>query len=152
MKTITYNNKTYKIPKPFADNIDDKVALVMSTITNPYSGEKCELPDFAATIYYNIKDAEWTKHYQTRRRSSFYYLGGNACSMNCERNWYEKFGNRAVDHFGRIHEPIKLTEENAWYKFRDWGPREGYYFANQLSEQQIPITEEQYNNKSLVRP
>ena len=62
MKTITYNNKTYKIPKPFADNINDKVALVMTTCTNPYSGEKCELPDFAATIYYNIKDAEWTKH------------------------------------------------------------------------------------------
>ena len=99
-----------------------------------------------------IRGPKGAKYYQTRRRSSFYYLGGNACSMNCERNWYEKFGNRAVDHFGRIHEPIKLTEENAWYKFRDWGPREGYYFANQLSEQQIPITEEQYNNKSLVRP
>ena len=35
MKTITYNNKTYKIPKPFADNINDKQALDMSTITNP---------------------------------------------------------------------------------------------------------------------
>ena len=68
MKTITYNNKTYKIPQPFADNIDDKAALVMSTIINPYSGEKCELPDFAATIYYNIKDAEWTKHYDVMQK------------------------------------------------------------------------------------
>ena len=68
MKTITYNNKTYKIPKPFADNINDKQALDMSTITNPFSGEKCELPDFAATIYYNIKDAEWTKHYDVMQK------------------------------------------------------------------------------------
>ena len=26
------------------------------------------------------------KRNETRRRSSFYYLGGNACSMNCERD------------------------------------------------------------------
>jgi len=64
MKEIKYNNKTYKIPKPFADNIDDKQALDMSTCTNPYSGEKCELPNFAATIYYNIKDAEWAEQYK----------------------------------------------------------------------------------------
>ena len=76
MKTITYNNKTYKIPKPFADRIDDRVALVMTTCTNPYSGEKCELPDFAATIYYNIKYAEWTKHYDVMQKGL---------------NWYRKY-------------------------------------------------------------
>ena len=69
MKEITYNNKTYKIPKPFADNIDDAQALDMKTIANPFSGEKCELPDFAATIYYNIKDAEWTEHYDVMQNS-----------------------------------------------------------------------------------
>ena len=98
-----------------------------------------------------IRGPKGAKHYQTRRRSSMIY-DDNFCSQTCANDLFEKFGERAVDHFGRIHEPIKLTEENAWYKFRDWGPREGYYFANQLSEQQIPITEEQYNNKSLVRP
>ena len=68
MKTIKYNDKTYKIPKPFADNIDDAQALDIITCTNPYSGEKCELPDFAATIYYNIKDAEKTKHYDVMQK------------------------------------------------------------------------------------
>ena len=74
--------------------------------------------------------------------------------MNCERDWYVKFGNRAVDHFGRIHEPIKLTEENAWYKFRDWryDDNNQYYFANDLLDERRPITQEQYNNPSLVRP
>jgi len=71
--------------------------------------------------------------------------------MNCERDWFAKFGDQAVTHFGRIHEPIKLTEENAWYKYRDW-QNSTHYFANQLSEQRIPITEEQYNNPDLVRP
>jgi hypothetical protein len=71
--------------------------------------------------------------------------------MNCERDWFNKFGNMAVDHFGRIHEPIRLTEENAWYKYRDWR-EDRYYFANQLSQQVIPITQEQYDNPTLVRP
>ena len=65
---ITYNNKTYKIPKPFADNIDMDQALDMKTCQNPYSNETCELPDFAATIYYNIKDAEWTENYDVVRK------------------------------------------------------------------------------------
>ncbi len=64
MKEIKYNNKTIKIPAYFANNIDSKQALNMTTCTNPYSNESCELPDFAATIYYNIKDAEWAKQYK----------------------------------------------------------------------------------------
>ncbi len=65
---IIYNNKTYKIPQPFADNIDMDQALDMRTCQNPYSNQTCELPDFAATIYYNIKDAEWTEHYDVMRK------------------------------------------------------------------------------------
>ena len=64
---LKYNNKTYKIPKGFAKNIDTDQALDLRTCQNPYSGETCELPDFAATIYYNIKDAEWTEHYDVVR-------------------------------------------------------------------------------------
>ena len=52
---------------------------------------------------------------QTRRRSSFYYGGGNFCSMNCYNDWAEQFIDRAVDQIsGRLHEPMTLTEENAW--------------------------------------
>ena len=92
-----------------------------------------------------IRGPKGAKTYQTRRRSFFGYLGGNACSMICQDDWFRKFGEQALDHFGRIHEPIKLTEDNAWFKYRDWRHDNRYYFANQLSEQQIPITEEQYN-------
>ena len=99
-----------------------------------------------------IRGPKGAKHYQTRRRSSLYYLGGNACCMRCQDDWFNKFGEQAINHFGKIVEPKKTDCDNAWYKFRDWRHDNRYYFANQLSEQQIPITEEQYNDESLVRP
>ena len=76
--------------------------------------------------------------------------------MACERDWFDKFGSRALDHFGRIVEPIKLTEENAWTKSYDYdwqsGRHSNYRWVNHLSNQRIPMTEEQYNNPNLVRP
>ena len=52
---------------------------------------------------------------QTRRRSEFYYGGGNLCSLNCYYDWADQFMNRAIDNVsGRLHEPMTLTEENAW--------------------------------------
>ena len=51
---------------------------------------------------------------QTRRRTSMYYLKGNACSMQCERDWFDTYGERALDYFGRVTQPIQLTEDNAW--------------------------------------
>ena len=103
-----------------------------------------------------IRGTKGNKFYQTRRRSSFYYLGGNACSMQCERDWFERFGNQAVNHFGRIVEPIKLTEENAWTKDYDYdwqsGTTSNYRWVNSLTNQRIPMTQEQYDNPNLVRP
>ena len=100
-----------------------------------------------------LRGPKGNKHYQTRKRSHFYYLGGNACSMNCQNDWFVKFGERAINHFGRIHEPIKLTEENAWVK-QDRYYREDnrYSWYNRLSDQELPMTQEQYNNPNLVRP
>ena len=95
------------------------------------------------------------KYYQTRRKSFFSYLGGNACSMKCQDDWFQKYGEQAVNHFGRIHEPIKLTEENAWRKLhRYYNPRDldNFYWYNGLTEQELPLTEEQYNDDNLVRP
>ena len=99
-----------------------------------------------------IRGPKGAKTYQTRRRSSFYYLGGNACSMICQDDWFRKFGEQAVNHFGRIHEPIKLTEENAWYKVYDWRNGTNHYFVNDLLGQRIPITSQQYNDKNLIKP
>ena len=54
---------------------------------------------------------------QTRRRSSFYYGGGNFCSLNCYNDWADQFMNRAIDQVsGRLTQPLTLTQENAWRK------------------------------------
>ena len=102
-----------------------------------------------------LRGPKGAKYYQTRRRSSFYYLGGNACNMQCQDDWFRKFGEQAINHFGRIHAPIKMTEENAWVKHeRYYNPdnEAPYYWYNRLTEQERPMTKEQYNNQSLVRP
>ena len=101
-----------------------------------------------------IRGPKGDKHYETRRRSSFYYLDGNCCSMICERDWFNKFGNLALDHFGRIHEPKRVGCDSAWYKDYTWssGGNHDHYFINDLLGQRIPITQQQYNDKDLVRP
>ena len=54
------------------------------------------------------------KRNETRRRSRFYYLNGNACSMICQADWFDAFGNLALIHFGRITEAKVLSKDNAW--------------------------------------
>ena len=101
-----------------------------------------------------IRGPKGDKHYETRRRSSFYYLGGNACDMRCQNDWFKKFGEQAINHFGRIHEPKKLVPENAWRKDYDydWQTRtdSNWRFVNSLTNEVRPITEEQYNNDSFT--
>ena len=101
-----------------------------------------------------IRGPKGGKYYATRRRSSFYYLNDNACSLNCANDWFRENGTRAIDHFGRVTEAKRTDCDNAWYKFRDWRGYENntYYFINDLLGQRIPITQEQYNDDNLVRP
>ena len=103
-----------------------------------------------------IRGPKGAKVYQTRRRSSFYYLGGNACDTRCQQDWFDRYGEQAVNHFGRIHEPIKLTEDNAWIKDTDYNVTthefDIFYFRNKITDERRPLTAQQYNNPSLVRP
>ena len=105
-----------------------------------------------------LRGPKGNKTYQTRRRSNFYYLGGNACSTRCQDDWFQKFGDQAVDHFGRIHEPKRQDASGAWYKDCKYNYNNGnnsyndHFFVNDLLGQRIPITEQQYNDKDLVRP
>jgi hypothetical protein len=112
-----------------------------------------------------IRGPKGDKHYETRKRSSFYYLGGNACSMTCERDWFNKFGEMALRHFGMIHEPKRTDCDSAWYKDYQYNydhtnnrSNNSHYIANDLLGRRIPITSQQYENctpdniKDLVRP
>ena len=105
-----------------------------------------------------IRGSKGDKHYETRKRSSFYYLGGNACDMRCQNEWFALHGTRAVDHFGRLHEPKRIAADSAWYKDYKYNYNNGsnsnydHYFINDLLGQRISITQQQYDDKDLVRP
>jgi len=101
-----------------------------------------------------IRGSKGDKHYETRKNKHFY--NGEFCSMMCRDDWFNTFGKRAVDHFGRIHEPKRTDCDSAWYKSSDWNSNsrsyDQYYFINDLLGQRIPITKLQYDNQDLVRP
>ena len=92
---------------------------------------------------------------QTRRRSYMYYLGGNACDMRCQSEWFDVYGSRALDHFGRITEAKVLTRDNAWRRDYDWRRDEQgheHYVYNHLTDERREITKEQYDNENTITP
>ena len=96
------------------------------------------------------------KYFQTRTLGRYGYGDNNFCTVICLGDWWAKHGTRAIDHFGRLHEPIRLVPENAWIK--DYSYRlndNGYdhYFFNKLTDERIPLTQAQYddNNYTLER-
>ena len=101
-----------------------------------------------------IRGPKGDKHYETRRRSSFYYGDDSFCSLNCQNDWFHTFGRRAIDHFGRLHEPKRVGCDSAWYKHRDWRGYQdsNYYFVNDLLGERRPITQAQYNDENLRTP
>jgi len=106
--------------------------------------------------YYKTKDRirghKGDKHYETRKRSSFYYGKSNFCSLNCQNDWFNDFGDRAIDHFGRLTEPKHLTEENAWTKGYDWNSNDDtvYVYRNGITKEERPITEEQFKDSNYT--
>tara|TARA_R110000824_G_scaffold133881_1_gene296733 strand:+ start:512 stop:886 length:375 start_codon:yes stop_codon:yes gene_type:complete len=100
-----------------------------------------------------LKGQQGNKTYQTRRRSSFYYGNDNFCSVNCYNDWFKDFGDRAIDHFGRLTEAKHLTEQNAWYRSIDWDSdyeNRQYVYRNAITKEQRPLTEEQYNDSNYT--
>ena len=101
-----------------------------------------------------LKGIKGSKTYQTRRRSSMYYGNGNFCDMRCQNDWFQKFGEQAIDHFGRLNKVKHLTEQNAWRKDYNYnGYRnlsDEYYFVNTITKEQRPLTESQYDDSTYT--
>ena len=102
-----------------------------------------------------LKGSKGNKTNQTRRRSHLYY--GEFCDTRCYNDWFQEYGTKAVDHFGRLTEPKHLTEENAWVK--DWDYPTGdfmgsenrqYFLFNTITKEQRPLTEEQFNDSNYT--
>ena len=76
MNTITYNDKTYKIPKPFNECFFGKEPTKEITLTNRFSGESATVPAFAVAIYDTILGAERIQDYTLMQKGL---------------NWYRKY-------------------------------------------------------------
>ena len=105
-----------------------------------------------------IRGPKGSKRYETRRRSQFYYGKGNFCDQRCMYDWISKHIERALTHFGRTTESKHEMANDAWYKdsrymgYRNDRAIYDHFFVNDLLGQRIPITEQQYDDKDLVRP
>ena len=104
-----------------------------------------------------IRGSKGDKHYETRKRSNMYYGKDNFCSLNCQNDWFNKFGDMAINHFGRIREPKRTDASGAWYKDYNWnrrvnGQRYTHYFVNDLLGERVAITEQQYQDENFTTP
>ena len=98
-----------------------------------------------------LKGTKGNKTNQTRRRSYLHF--GEFCDNRCYNDWFNKYGTKAVDHFGRITEAKHLTEENAWHKTWDWDSsydNRTYIYHNQITKEKRPLTEAQYNDSNYT--
>ena len=93
---------------------------------------------------------------QTRTVGRYGYGDKNFCTLNCQNDWWTQHGTRAVDYIGRLREPKVMTPENSWIKrenYYTWQrennePR--YYFRNMCTNEERPITEQQYNDEEYT--
>ena len=105
-----------------------------------------------------IRGHKGDKHYETRKRSQFYYMNGNCCSFQCQSDWFSKFGELALDRFGRIHEPKRQDASGAWYKdcryvdYTNGHSNYNHFFINDLLGEKIPISQAQYSDENLTTP
>jgi len=87
----------------------------------------------------------------TRTVSSYGYGNKNFCTLGCQDDWSKEYMTRAVDHFGRLHQPKAMTPENSWTKRRryTWERDEHvstYYYHNVCTQEERPLTTSQYND------
>ena len=113
----------------------------------------CQGPDcHTYTTQDRLKGIKGSKTYQTRRRSNLYYGNHNFCEQRCLYDWFNKYGEQAINHFGRLKEVKHLTEDNAWrknYNYHHDRPHE-YYTVNVITQEQRPLTESQYDDSTYT--
>ena len=115
----------------------------------------CQGPSYHTyTTQTRLQGNTGCKTYHTSRRLSSYYLGGNACDMRCQADWFDKYGDQALNHFGRLTEAKHLTEQNAWTKDYDWrgnaDESHRHYYLNTITKERRPLTEEQYRDNNYT--
>ena len=74
--------------------------------------------------------------------------------MRCQHDWFYKYGEQAINYFGRTTEAKYLTEDNAWTKDYDWrgnaDESHRYFLINSVTKERRPLTEAQYNDSNYT--
>jgi hypothetical protein len=91
----------------------------------------------------------------TRNVGTYNYGNGNFCTLGCQDDWSKEYMTRAVDYFGRLHQPKAMTPENSWTKRErySWERNEHvstYYSRNVCTQEERPLTESQYNDDNYT--
>jgi hypothetical protein len=77
-----------------------------------------------------------------------------AMYVQCKADWFDVYGQRALQHFGMITQPRVLTADNAWRTRRNWNhhsdQEDTFYVHNYLTDERRPITEQQYDNENTI--
>ena len=85
-----------------------------------------------------IRGTGANKTYQTRKRTHLGY-SENFCSLNCQNDWFNIYGTRAINYFGRITEPYKRTV----------GSPDFWQIRRSLRELDSNATWEEINNQAV---
>jgi len=91
----------------------------------------------------------------TRNVGTYNYGNGNFCTLGCQDDWSREYMTRAVDHFGRLHQPKAMTPENSWtkrerYSWQNDSDVSTYYSRNVCTQEERPLTESQYNDSTYT--
>jgi len=95
-----------------------------------------------------IRGSKGAKYYQSNRLGSYTYGGGNFCTLQCHNEWAEQYISQAIDTLGiRIHEPVKINLDDAWYVEYKYGygldESYRYHLRNKLKGIDRVITQQQ---------
>ena len=105
-----------------------------------------------------LKELKEIKLIKLEEEVLFIMVDENFCSMNCMNRIGSMISEieQIANHFGRLTEPKHLTEDNAWVKDYDYNwrnetnPKSNYRFVNKVTQEQRPITVEQYRDKNYT--
>ena len=93
-----------------------------------------------------IRGSKGAKYYQSNKANG--YGNGNFCTVGCQTDWDNEYMDRAIDTLGvRIHEPVKINLDDAWYVEYKYGyyndESSRYHLRNKLKGIDRVITKQQ---------
>ena len=93
-----------------------------------------------------IRGNKGNKWYQSNKAGG--YGGGNFCTLHCHDEWSNNYMSQAIDALNvRIHEPVKVNLDDAWYVTYHYSWSSGdnghYKLRNKLKGVRQTITREQ---------